>query len=215
MRDPRHYTRALLICQIVMTVIYIVIGVVVYYFCGSYVASPALGSAGPTVKKAAYGVALPGLIVSTTLLTHYPAKYVFVRTLRNTRHLASNTTTHWVCWLACTFGVATIAYIIASAVPVFGGLISLIGALFGTFMCFQPMGCMWLYDHWKAGEVNGSRLRWHFMVGWSVFVIAIGSFLMVAGTYGSVIGILDSYKESGGSAAWSCADNSNAAGGGH
>lgn len=32
---------------------------------------------------------------------------------------------------------------------------------------------------------------------------------MVAGTYGSVVSIIDSYKESGGSAAWSCADNSN------
>ena len=47
-----------------------------------------------------------------------------------------------------------------------------------------------------------------FMVGWSVFVIVSGTFMMVAGTYGSVVGIMDSYKESGGSAAWSCADNS-------
>lgn len=30
-----------------------------------------------------------------------------------------------------------------------------------------------------------------------------------AGTYGSVVGVVDSYKASGGSSAWSCADNSN------
>lgn len=213
MREPRHYTRSLIICQVGMTIIYLVIGIVVYYFCGSYVASPALGSAGPTVKKAAYGVALPGLIVSTTLLTHYPAKYIFVRALRKTRHLAANTKIHWMTWLGCTFGVALIAYIIASAIPVFGGLISLIGALFGTLMSFQPMGCMWLYDNWKEGTVKGSRVRWLIMVGWCVFVIVIGSFLMVAGTYGSVVGIIDSYKASGGSAAWTCADNSNSIGG--
>jgi hypothetical protein len=30
--------------------------------CGQYVASPALGSAGPLIKKISYGIALPGLI---------------------------------------------------------------------------------------------------------------------------------------------------------
>jgi amino acid permease len=70
MREPRHYTRAVIICQSVMTAVYIAIGCVVYYFCGSYVASPALGSAGPTMKKVCYGLALPGLIVSTTLFVH-------------------------------------------------------------------------------------------------------------------------------------------------
>jgi hypothetical protein len=53
-----------------MTAVYIAIGVVVYYFCGSYVASPALGSAGVLMKKVCYGLALPGLIVSTTLFIH-------------------------------------------------------------------------------------------------------------------------------------------------
>ncbi|CAI6337965.1 unnamed protein product [Periconia digitata] len=209
MREPRHYTRALIISQVGMTTIYLVIGIVVYYYCGSYVASPALGSAGPIVKRVSYGLALPGLIASTTLLTHYPAKYIFVRALRNTRHLAANTKTHWVAWLSCTFGVSIVGYIIASAIPVFGGLISLIGALFATLTSFQPMGFMWFYDNWSKGTVKGSRVKWMVMVGWAVFVIVAGTFLMIAGTYGSIVGIIDSYKESGGSAAWSCADNSN------
>ena len=46
------------------------------------------------------------------------------------------------------------------------------------------------------------------MVCWSIFVLVIGTFLLVAGTYGSVIGIIDTYAATGGSAAWSCADNS-------
>lgn len=115
---------------------------------------------------------------------------------------------HWATWLGCTFGVTAIAYIIASAIPVFGGLVSLIGALLGTFLSFMPMGCMWLYDHWHEGKVD-KRLGWCLMVAWSSFVIVSGTFLMVAGTYGSVVGIMDSYKETGGSAAFSCADNSN------
>ncbi|KAJ5105035.1 amino acid transporter [Penicillium alfredii] len=208
MRDPRLYTRSLLICQSGVTAVYIVIGCVLYYYCGSYVASPALGSAGTLMKKISYGLALPGLAVTTTLVIHLPAKYIFVRALRGSRHLASNTIIHWAAWLGCTFGIALIAYIIASAIPVFDGLVSLVGALLGTLMSFQPMGCMWLYDNWSSGK-PAKTPKWIFLVGWSVFVIAIGTFMMVAGTYGSVVGIMDTYKASGGSAAWSCADNSN------
>ena len=70
MRDPRQYTRSLIACQGVATVTYIVVGVVVYYYCGSYVASPALGSAGGLLKKVSYGFALPGLTATATLVVH-------------------------------------------------------------------------------------------------------------------------------------------------
>jgi len=73
MRDPRQYTRSLIICQSTVTITYLVIGVVVYYFCGSFVASPALGSAGITMKKVCYGLALPGLIVTVTIISHVRA----------------------------------------------------------------------------------------------------------------------------------------------
>lgn len=221
MREPRHYTRALVLCQSLMTAVYIAIGCVVYYYCGSYVASPALGSAGKTMKKVCYGIALPGLIVSTTLFVHvsmisivnyttnirfqFAAKFFFIRFLRGSQHLTQNTPRHWITWISCTAGVAIISYIIASSVPVFGGLVSLVGALLGTLMSIQPMGCMWLYDHWRESRTP----KWMFMVGWCVFMITAGWFLTIAGTYGSIVGIIDSYKASGGSAAWSCADNSN------
>lgn len=140
-----------------------------------------------------------------------PSKYLMVRSLRGSEHLTNNSLKHWTVWLGCTSSVTIIAYIIASAVPVFGGLVSLIGALLGTLMSFQPMGCMWLYDNWNVPKTERTW-RWMFMVGFAVFVIVSGTFMMVAGTYGSIVGIMESYKVSGGSAAWSCADNSNVAG---
>ncbi|KAF1738753.1 N amino acid transport system protein [Beauveria bassiana] len=212
MRDPRLYAKALTICQIVVTITYVTVGIVVYYFCGSYVASPALGSAGKIVKQISYGIALPGLVVGATLSTHMASKYVFVRILAGSRHLAANTMVHWGTWLGCTFSVGTVAYIVASGIPAFGRLVSLIGALLGTLQCFQPMGCMWLYDNWSKGKMQEHRSRkWIFMVAWSVFVIVIGNFLMVAGTYGSVVGIIQSYGTAASSRPWSCADNSNSA----
>ncbi|KAI0490066.1 transmembrane amino acid transporter protein-domain-containing protein [Xylaria cf. heliscus] len=208
MRDPKLYTRSLLICQTGVTATYVTIGTVIYYFCGSYVASPALGSAGVLVKKIAYGLALPGLIVTTTLVIHLAAKYIFIRMLGGSRHLVENTPTHWISWLSCTSGITITAYVVASAIPVFGGLVSLVGALLGTLMSFQPMGCMWLYDNWNKEDGKRS-LRWYWMVCFSVFVIVSGTFLTIGGTYGSIVSIIDSYRQSGGSRAWSCADNSN------
>lgn len=75
MRDPSHYNRALMLCQSVVTCFYLAIGIVIYYYCGSYVSSPALGSAGPVVKKVSYGFALPGLIVSTLLFIHVSSHF--------------------------------------------------------------------------------------------------------------------------------------------
>jgi hypothetical protein len=46
------------------------------------------------------------------------------------------------------------------------------------------------------------------MVGFSVFMVALGTFLMVAGTYGAVVGIIDGLRADGAAGAWSCADNS-------
>ncbi|KAL4896846.1 transmembrane amino acid transporter protein-domain-containing protein [Aspergillus ambiguus] len=208
MRNPRNYTKALLLCQVGVTSIYIAIGCVVYYYCGSYVASPALGSAGPTMKKVSYGFALPGLAVSTILVTHLPGKYIFLRILRGSKHLTANTLTHWATWLSCTFSVTLIAYVIASTIPAFDSLVSLVGALLGTVMSFQPMGCMWLFDNWTRGKKERSW-KWLLMVGWSAFVVVCGTFLTIAGTYGAIVSIIDTYSSSGGSVAWSCADNSN------
>lgn len=75
MKVQKHYYRSMYTCQAVVTMAYLVIGSVVYHFCGQYVASPALGSAGPLLKKVCYGLALPGLIVGCVLNTHLPAKY--------------------------------------------------------------------------------------------------------------------------------------------
>lgn len=221
MRKPEQYTKALAICQTLVTIVYIIVGVLMYYFCGSYVSSPALGSAGVVIKKASYGVAIPGLIVSITVVTHVrlalptiaqanilqlPAKYMLVRLLRNTKHLASNSAVHWITWLGCTLSVTVLAYIIASAIPIFYTLVSLIGALLGTLLAFQSMGCMWFYDNWERRSLS---IKWLLACAWSVFVIAAGSLLTVAGTYGSILDIIQAYQASGGAGAWSCADNSN------
>ncbi|RAL08074.1 uncharacterized protein BO97DRAFT_377415, partial [Aspergillus homomorphus CBS 101889] len=210
MRDPKQYTIAMVTCQAGVTAVYAIIGCVVYYYCGSYVASPALGSAGGVIKIISYAFALPGLMVTMTIVTHIPAKFIFVHALRGSRHLSSNSPTHWISWLTCTFGITLVAWIIASTIPIFDALLSLIGALLCPLICIMPMGAMWLYDNWGNGTRGKPKtLRWMIGVALNVTLIILGAFLVVAGTYGSVILIMNSYRASGGSAAFSCADNSN------
>jgi hypothetical protein len=92
MKEPRHFKRSLAFAQITLTVTYLVsplqwlnggllvltiqvVGVVVYRYCGSFVSNPALGSAGVLMKKVCYGLALPGVLLSTVLITHVSLPY--------------------------------------------------------------------------------------------------------------------------------------------
>jgi hypothetical protein len=72
-------------------------------------------------------------------------------------------------------------------------------------MSFQPMGLMWLYDNYRRAD-RGTG--WKVGVFWSSLVIILGTFIMIAGTYGSIVGIINDKNRTD---PWSCADNSNSA----
>ncbi|KAI3011277.1 hypothetical protein CBS147482_4617 [Aspergillus niger] len=77
MRKPKDYPKAVYLCMSFVTSSYLAFALVIYAWCGKWIASPALGSAGTTIKRVAYGIALPGLIVSGSLYVHVAAKYLF------------------------------------------------------------------------------------------------------------------------------------------
>lgn len=74
MRDPRLYHRAMIINQVFVTCMYVIIGSIVYWYAGKYVAQPALGTAGPLMKKICYGLSIPGLFFSVILWCHVSDK---------------------------------------------------------------------------------------------------------------------------------------------
>ncbi|TVY42283.1 N amino acid transport system protein [Lachnellula occidentalis] len=206
MRNPKEYKKALYGCMGFATAAYLTLSLVVYKWCGKWVASPSLGSAGPTIKKVSYGIGLIGLIVSATLYLHVAAKYLFVRMLRNTRHLQQSTWQHWTVWLSCTFGLASLSFILAEAIPIFNYLIALTGSI-----CFAPLaimlpGALWLYDHghYRTGSAVQKAMYW---AHW--FLPLLGMFLCVGGTYGVVESIIEAYADGEIGGAFTCADNSN------
>lgn len=116
MRKPTEYRKALFWCMGLVTASYLAFSLVVYKYCGRYVASPSLGSAGPVIEKVAYGIGLLGLLASGMIYAHVGAKYLFVRLLRNSRHLQEKTPQHWIIWFSCSIGLCLLSFVLASAV---------------------------------------------------------------------------------------------------
>lgn len=99
MKNPKDYKKSIYFGMAVVQSSYLTFSLVVYRWCGQWVASPSLGSAGQTVKMVAYAIALIGLLASAVVYLHIAAKYLFVRILRNSAHLQSNSVVHWTVWL--------------------------------------------------------------------------------------------------------------------
>jgi hypothetical protein len=68
LRDIQDYPKALAMLQINDIILYTVSAIVIYRFAGSDVASPALNSTRPLVRKIAYGIALPTVYFSYSVI---------------------------------------------------------------------------------------------------------------------------------------------------
>ncbi|KAF4548379.1 Transmembrane amino acid transporter-like protein 12 [Elsinoe fawcettii] len=205
MRNPREYRKPLYVCMFIVTASYLSFSLVVYRWCGTWVAVPSLGSAGPTLKKAAYGTAILGLIVTAALYSHVAAKYLFVRILRNSKHLQSNSAVHWGTWMACNLLLGAVAFVIAGGVPIFNYVLSLAACIGNAPLTTVLPAYLytWDYSKYRTGSPFQQTKYW---LHWLMF--AIGMFLTVGGTYGVVQGIIDAYRDGTIGSAFSCADNS-------
>lgn len=190
MRYPKDYNKALYVCMAIVNGAYLSFALVVYKWCGQWVTSPSLGSAGPLLEKISYAIGLIGLIVSACLYLHVAAKYLFVRLLRNSPHLQKDSIVHWVTWLGCTIGLSSISFILAEAVPIFNYLLAIAGSV-----CFAPLaislpGGLWLYDygHYRKGTVGQQAMFWA-----HVLLVLLGAFFCVGGTYSVVELIKEAY----------------------
>lgn len=226
MKDQKKYVKSVLLGQGFVVFNYVAITVIIYAKVGQYVASPALGSAGPLFKKIGYGVAMPALFFSCFFQAHIAAKYALVRILRGTQHLQSNSIIHWGTWIGMMTIVIAVGLLVAGGIPFFNDLLGLIGAFLGTSFTLILPACMSLYEMAKittpeehAGRplvwLNESRKSWCkgklnlFIVFVAWFTIVAGLYILVSGAYGSVRSIAENFAAGDVGKAFSCADNSN------
>lgn len=129
-------TKAAYTLQSVATTYYALFAAVTYGFIGSTVSSPSFSSLHPVWSKAAYGIALPNLLIAGSLYSHTAGKVVFIRIFRKSHHLYTNTWLGWGIWLALIALMNGAAFVLAVGVPIFNYLIGIAASLFAAWFTY-------------------------------------------------------------------------------
>ncbi|KAJ5962776.1 hypothetical protein N7501_007717 [Penicillium viridicatum] len=200
MEEPRDFPKALIMLQTFEIIFYTVAAVVIYYYVGQDVTSPALGSAGPILKKVAYGIAIPTIIGAGVVNGHIGLKYIYVRMFRGTDRMHKRDMIAVGSWVGIALTCWVIAWIIADAIPVFSDLLSLISSLFASWFSYGLGGVYWL--HINKGQWFSSPRKITLTVV-NVVIILIGGCMCGLGLYVSGKAIHDDASNN----SFSCASN--------
>lgn len=182
MESPKDFKKSLFMLQGFEICLYLTAGVVIYYYVGNTVESPALTSAGPLMKKVAYGVAIPTIVGAGVVNGHIGLKYIYFRLTAKSDLIHSRGWKSIGLWLGLGVTCWVVAWIIAEAIPVFSDLNSLISALFASWFSYGLSGIYWL--HLNAGQWFASPRK----IALTILNIAIALFglaLCVLGLYAS------------------------------
>lgn len=184
LRKPEEFPKALYLLQGCDVAMYIITAVVIYYYAGEHVKSPALDSAAPLIRKIAYGVAIPTIVVAGVVNGHVAVKYLYVRLFRNDGDgggggggsekkgggnlMYQKTFKARGIWIAINAVLWVVAWVIAEGVPVFNDLLGLTSALFASWFTFGLSGLFWF---------SMNRSSW--FVGWKMVVKSLVAGLCV------------------------------------
>jgi hypothetical protein len=217
MREPRDFPKALYMLQTFEIIFYTVAAVVIYYYAGQAVASPALGSAGPVLSKVAYGIAIPTvrgippdsifvivnmrqIIGAGVVNGHVGLKYIYVRLFRGTDRMHRRDLTSLGSWVAIGLTCWIIAWIIADAIPVFSDLLSLISSLFASWFSYGLPGVYWLHMNWGKWFSSPRKIL---LTAINMCIVLIGGCMCGLGLYVSGRAIHDDASSN----SFSCASN--------
>ncbi|PWY68005.1 neutral amino acid permease [Aspergillus sclerotioniger CBS 115572] len=182
MEQPKDFKKSLFMLQSFEIALYVTAACVVYYYVGKDVQSPALSSAGPLLKKVAYGIAIPTIVGAGVVNGHIGLKYIYFRACHKSDLIHSRSRRSVAIWIGLGLVCWIVAWIIAEAIPVFSDLNGLISALFASWFSYGLSGIYWLhlnYGQWFAGP----RKICLFVL--NVAVAVFGLVLCVLGLYAS------------------------------
>jgi Transmembrane amino acid transporter protein len=205
-RDPQDFPKALGLLQCSDISMYLVSSVVIYYYAGRQVHSPALDSASLIVRKIAYGLAMPTIVIAGVVNGHVAVKYLFVRLLRDTKIFQSGKTRTkvdaegqkdrfleeedllhskgwkaWAIWIGMVAVLWWVAWAISEGVPIFNDLVGLTSALFASWFTYGLSGMFFMHTNLQR---KGWRVRWKegVKVDWrKYFLLAVNVFCVVIG----------------------------------
>lgn len=210
MKHPEEFPKALMAVTVMEIVVFNVVGIVIYYYVGPYATTPAVGNLKPVFKKIAFAFVLPPTIIIGVIYGSVVAKFIFGRIFIGTKHYNHHTTVGWVSWVAIVSGTWFAGWAIGEAIPFFSALLSLMSALFDSYIGYFFWPFAW-YDIKKTMKEPIWRGQSWWRKGETLFqpiLLITGVFLFGPGTYASVQGIIDSYHTGSIKSPFTCADNS-------
>ena len=206
LHTPKDYVKSVWALGLIEIFIYTVTGGLVYAFVGSDVSSPALLSAGYTVSRIAFGVALPVIFISGSINATVAGRFIIGRAFKNSSIRFINTPAGWAVWIAILLAQIVIAFVIAEAIPFFSDLLGIISALFISGFTFYFPALFWFqlikegkwYEGWR--NITLSILN--------ALVFVIGMAVLGCGTYASVKDIIDQYADGSVRGSFTCDSSS-------
>ncbi|KAJ6546978.1 transmembrane amino acid transporter protein-domain-containing protein [Mycena capillaripes] len=206
MKEPRDFPKALWAVTICEIVLFTLCGSIMYHYVGNqYITAPAFGSLQPVYKKIAFSFAIPTIVYLGSLYSSVSARFIFFRLFRDSKHKHSNTIVGWSAWAGIIAVTWVFAFIIAEVVPFFSDLLSLMSSLFDGWFGFIYWGMAYLILYPGRSRWEGPWRSFETLVNY--VLIALGFFVLVAGTYVSIQSIIDSYNASAVGSVFSCASN--------
>lgn len=192
MHTPTDYVKSIWALGLIEIFIYTLTGALIYAFVGVDVKSPALLSAGDTVSRIAFGIALPVIFISGSINGTVVGRYIMDRAFPNSPIRYVKGVRGWSVWICLITIITIIGWIIAEAIPFFNALLGLISSLFISGFTFYFPALFW-FQLVKEGKWNSTKKN-IFLSILNASVFVIGIVILGAGTYASVEDIIHQYN---------------------
>jgi amino acid permease len=208
MHTPKDYVKSIWALGLIEIFIYTLTGGLVYAFVGQDVKSPALLSAGDTISRIAFGIALPVIFISGSINGTVVGRFIMDRAFANSPIRFVATPKAWGVWFVLITIITIIGWIIAEAIPFFNALLGLISSLFISGFTFYFPALFW-FQLIKVGKWNdGWRNISLSILNSCTFLIGIA--VLGCGTYASVEDIITQYNSGSVRGAFTCSAQSYA-----
>lgn len=208
MHTPKDYVKSIWALGLIEIFIYTVTGALIYAFVGQDVKSPALLSAGDTVSRIAFGIALPVIFISGSINGTVVGRYIMDRAFPTSTIRYVQGVRGWMVWIGLISVVTVVGWIIAEAIPFFNALLGLISSLFISGFTFYFPALFWFQlvkeGKWNAGWKNISLS----ILNACTFLIGIA--VLGCGTYASVEDIITQYNSGSVRSPFTCSAQSYA-----
>jgi hypothetical protein len=192
MHTPKDYVKSIWALGLIEIFIYTLTGALVYVFVGNEVESPAILSAGFTVSRIAFGIALPVIFISGSINTTVACRYLIHRIFPKDNAIRyTNTPMGWIVWASFCLIATVIAWVIAEAVPFFNDLLGLISSLFISGFSFYFPALFWFCLLKEGKWSHGWKNICLSITNAAIFLMGLA--ILGCGAYASAKDIADKY----------------------